>query len=165
MVSVICDTQGNSVHWHPSTDENHQFTGLICDSLSKTRIKQQYKGGTYSSFLSTFSFFCFQMLTLTCGDFPDYDLQVQTLFVSSSTSPIWSRFVRFCDSHKKTASWKLSIHPSIGTILWAENWCCLSSLLGCWAQSWTGRHSDTVYQHAGTHCADLGRMKGRVNPT
>ena len=33
----------------------------------------------------------------------------------------------------------------IGTILCAEHWCCLSSLLGYWAQSWTGRHSNTVY--------------------
>ena len=61
----------------------------------------------------------------------------------------------------------------IGAILCAERWCCLSSLLGYWAQSWTGRvyqhagmlDSDTVYQHAGTHFADLGRMTGRVNPT
>ena len=53
----------------------------------------------------------------------------------------------------------------IGTILCAERWCCPSSLLGYWAQSWTGRHSDTVYQHAGTHFTDLGRMTGRVNPT
>ena len=29
------------------------------------------------------------------------------------------------------------IHPSIGNILCAECWCCLSSLLGYWAQSWT----------------------------
>ena len=34
-----------------------------------------------------------------------------------------------------------------GTILCAEHLCCLSSLLGYWAQSWTGRHSDTVHQH------------------
>ena len=53
----------------------------------------------------------------------------------------------------------------IGTILCAECWCCLSSFLGYLTQSWTGRHSDTVYQHAGTHFADLGRMTGRVNPT
>ena len=33
------------------------------------------------------------------------------------------------------------IHPSNGTILCAERWCCLSSLLGYWAQSWTGHHS------------------------
>ena len=39
-----------------------------------------------------------------------------------------------------------TIHPSIGTILCAERWCCLSSLLGCWAQSWMGHHSDTGYQ-------------------
>ena len=32
----------------------------------------------------------------------------------------------------------------IGTILCAERWCCLSSLLGYWAQSWTGRHSDSI---------------------
>ena len=57
-----------------------------------------------------------------------------------------------------------SIHPSIVTILCAERWCCLSSLLGYWAQSWTGRHSDTGYQQAGTHFADLGRMTGKVNP-
>ena len=44
----------------------------------------------------------------------------------------------------------------IGTILCAERWCCLSGLLGYWAHSWTGRRSDTVYQHAGTHFADLG---------
>ena len=31
------------------------------------------------------------------------------------------------------------IHSSIGTILCAERWCCLS-LLGNWAQSWMGRH-------------------------
>ena len=42
----------------------------------------------------------------------------------------------------------------IGTILCAECWCCLSNLLGYWAQSWTGRHSDTVHQHAGTHFAN-----------
>ena len=53
----------------------------------------------------------------------------------------------------------------IGTILCAERWCCLSSLLGYWAQSWMGHHSDTVYQHAGTHFAYLGRMTGRVNAT
>ena len=68
-----------------------------------------------------------------------------------------------------TSSWHCyihpSIHPSIGTILCAEHSCCLSSLLGYWVQSWTGRHSDTVYKHAGTHFADLGRMTGRVNPT
>ena len=40
----------------------------------------------------------------------------------------------------------LSIHPSIGTILYAERWCCLSSLLGYWAQSWMGHHSITGYQ-------------------
>ena len=28
----------------------------------------------------------------------------------------------------------------IGTILFAECWCCLSSLLSYWVQSWTGRH-------------------------
>ena len=43
------------------------------------------------------------------------------------------------------------IHQSIGTILCAERWCCQSSLLGYWAQSWMGRHSDTGYQQAGTH--------------
>ena len=53
----------------------------------------------------------------------------------------------------------------IGTILCAERWCCLSNLLGYFAQSWTGRHSDTGYQHAGTHFADLRKMTGRVNPT
>ena len=49
----------------------------------------------------------------------------------------------------------------IGTILCAEHWCCLSSLLGYWTQSWTGRHSVTGYQQAGTHFADLGRITGR----
>ena len=49
----------------------------------------------------------------------------------------------------------------IGTRLFAELWCCFSSLLGYWSQSWTGRHSVTVYQHAGTHLADLGRMNDR----
>uniref|UniRef100_A0A8C4QIE0 Acyl-CoA dehydrogenase/oxidase C-terminal domain-containing protein n=1 Tax=Eptatretus burgeri TaxID=7764 RepID=A0A8C4QIE0_EPTBU len=34
-------------------------------------------------------------------------------------------------------------------------------LLGYCAQSWMGRHSDTGYQQAGTHFADLGRMTGR----
>ena len=58
-----------------------------------------------------------------------------------------------------------SIHPSIGTILCAERWCCLSSLIGYWAQSWMGRHFDTGNQQAGTHFADLGRMTGRVNAT
>ena len=53
----------------------------------------------------------------------------------------------------------------IRTILCAERWCCRSRLLGYWVQSWTGRHSDAGYQHAGTHLADLGRMTGRVNPT
>ena len=47
------------------------------------------------------------------------------------------------------------IHSSIGTILCAEHWCCLHTLLGYWAQSWMGHHCDTVYQHAGTHFADL----------
>ena len=51
--------------------------------------------------------------------------------------------------------------PSIGTILCAGRWCCLSSLLDYWAQSWTGRHSDTVYQQAGTHFADLGSFMGK----
>ena len=58
-----------------------------------------------------------------------------------------------------------SFHPSIGTILCAECLCCLSSLLGYWAQSWTGHHSNTGYQRAGTHFANLRRMTGRVNPT
>ena len=58
-----------------------------------------------------------------------------------------------------------TIHPSIGTIFCAERWCCLSSLLGYWVQSWTGRQADTGYQQAGTHFANLGRMTGRVNPT
>ena len=53
-----------------------------------------------------------------------------------------------------------SIHPSIGTILCAERWCCLISVLDYWAQSWTGGHSDTRYQLAGTHFADIGRMTG-----
>ena len=54
----------------------------------------------------------------------------------------------------------VQIHPSIGTILCTERRCCRSSFLGYWAQSLTGRHSDTVYQHAGTHFADLGQMTG-----
>ena len=58
-----------------------------------------------------------------------------------------------------------NIHPSIGTILCAKRWCCLNSLLDYWAQSWMGRNSDTGYQQAGTHFADLGRMTGRGNPT
>ena len=57
------------------------------------------------------------------------------------------------------------LEEDIGTILCAERWCCLSSLLGYWAQSWTGRHSDTVHQHPYTRFADLGRTTGRVNPT
>ena len=44
-----------------------------------------------------------------------------------------------------------SVRPSIGTILCAECWCCQSSVLGYWEQSWTGRHSDTGYQQADTH--------------
>ena len=56
--------------------------------------------------------------------------------------------------------WDRKEEEEIGTILCAERWCCLSSLLGYGAQSWTGRHPDTVYQHAGTHFADLGRMRG-----
>ena len=59
----------------------------------------------------------------------------------------------------------LSVHLSIGTILCAERWCCRSRLLGCWAQSWTGPHSATVYQHAGTHFADLRMLTGGVKPT
>uniref|UniRef100_A0A8C4Q6Y2 G-protein coupled receptors family 1 profile domain-containing protein n=1 Tax=Eptatretus burgeri TaxID=7764 RepID=A0A8C4Q6Y2_EPTBU len=46
-----------------------------------------------------------------------------------------------------------------------KRWCCLSNLLGYRAQSWTGHHSDTGYQQAGTHFANLGRMTGTVNPT
>ena len=60
---------------------------------------------------------------------------------------------------------KSRLNPYMWTILCAERWCCLRSLLGYWAQSWTGRHSDTAHQHAGTHFADLGRMTGRANPT
>ena len=74
--------------------------------------------------------------------------------------------------HQSGTSWypvitarSYKVHPYIRTILCAERWCCLSSLLGYWTQSWTGRHSDTVYQQTGTHFADLGRMTGRVNPT
>jgi len=48
------------------------------------------------------------------------------------------------------------------TILCAECWCCWSSLLGYWVQSWTGHHSNTVYQQAGTHFANLRRMTGRM---
>ena len=41
-----------------------------------------------------------------------------------------------------------NIHPFIGTILCAERWCCLSSsLMGYWAQSWTGCHSDAGYSN------------------
>jgi len=58
-----------------------------------------------------------------------------------------------------------TIHPSIGTILCAERWSCLSSLLDYWEQSWTGHHSNTGYQQAGTHFANLIRKTGRVNPT
>ena len=53
-----------------------------------------------------------------------------------------------------------SKEEEIETILCAKRWCCLSSFLGYWAQSWMGRHSDTGYQQAGTHFADLGRMTG-----
>ena len=56
-------------------------------------------------------------------------------------------------------------YPSIGTILCAECWCCLSSLLGWWAQSWMGHHSDIGYQHAGTHFDDFTGTIGRINPT
>ena len=66
--------------------------------------------------------------------------------------------------HRTSAAFTIHLHneeeEEIGTILCAERCCCFSSLLGCWAQSWTGRHSDTVYQHAGIHFADLGRMTG-----
>ena len=57
----------------------------------------------------------------------------------------------------------LSTHP-LGTYS-AERWCCLSSLIGYWAQSSMGHHSDTGYQQAGTHFSDLRRMTGSVNPT
>ena len=40
-----------------------------------------------------------------------------------------------------------SIHPSIGVILCTERLCCQSSLLGYWAQSWTGHHSNTGYSN------------------
>ena len=66
------------------------------------------------------------------------------------------------DRKIETKSISLSIH-SIGTILCGERWCCLSSLLRYWAQSWMGRHSDTGYQQAGTQFADPGRMIGSVN--
>ena len=59
----------------------------------------------------------------------------------------------------------LQEEEDIGTILCAEHWCCSSSLLGYWTQSWTGHHSDAGYQQAGTHFADLRRMTSRVNPT
>ena len=51
------------------------------------------------------------------------------------------------------------IHP-LGPYSVQSNWCCLSSLLGYCTQSQTGRHSDTGYQQAGTHFANLGRMTG-----
>ena len=73
-----------------------------------------------------------------------------------------------CTSYQRSISGEAQStqhQEEIGTILCAECWCCLNSLLGYWAQSSTGRHSDTVYQQAGTHFADLGRMTGRVNPT
>ena len=46
---------------------------------------------------------------------------------------------------KKKSNPKTSIHPSIGTVLCAEHWCCRSSFLGDWAQFWMGHRSDTVY--------------------
>ena len=58
-----------------------------------------------------------------------------------------------------------SIHPSGPYSVQNVGAACLSSLLGYWAQSWTGRHSDKGYQQAGTHFTDLGRMTCRVNPT
>ena len=54
--------------------------------------------------------------------------------------------------------------PSIGTILCAERWCCLSRLLGYQAQFWTGRHSDTVYQHAGTHLPTSEGWQAELTP-
>ena len=42
-------------------------------------------------------------------------------------------------------------NSSIEAILCAERWCRRSGLLGYWAQSWTGRNSDTGYLQAGTH--------------
>ena len=42
--------------------------------------------------------------------------------------------------------------PPIGTIHCAERWCCFSSLLGYWAQSWMGRHSDTLSRNLTREC-------------
>ena len=44
-------------------------------------------------------------------------------------------------------SHEVSIRTSIRPSICAENWCCCSSLLGYWAQSWMGHHSDTGYSN------------------
>ena len=64
-----------------------------------------------------------------------------------SSSPLW-----WCCVTSSRAQWSTRTRhleeedEEIGTILCAERWCCLGSLLGHWVQSWTGRHSDTGYQ-------------------
>ena len=77
--------------------------------------------------------------------------------------PVWAANFRKQVFYPRVKTWD---ETETETILgyWAR-WCGLSSLLGYWAHSWTGRHSDAVYQHSGTPFADLGRMTGRINPT
>ena len=41
-----------------------------------------------------------------------------------------------------------TLHPSIGIVLCRERWCCQSSLLGYWAQSWMGHHSDAGWSES-----------------
>ena len=74
-----------------------------------------------------------------------------------------SNFWYFNISHHKAEAQNL-IHPSNGTILCEVCWCCQNSLLGYLAQPWMGHHSNTGYQQAGSHSANLIRLGGLNQP-
>uniref|UniRef100_A0A8C4NIG2 Uncharacterized protein n=1 Tax=Eptatretus burgeri TaxID=7764 RepID=A0A8C4NIG2_EPTBU len=74
-------------------------------------------------------------------------------------------FFQLVDHHSSIVTLVFIAFFEVIAVCWLyEHWCCLSSLLGYWTQSWTGRHSATVYQHAspaarplmGTQLSDTG---------
>ena len=83
---------------------------------------------------------------------------------------VWVPEYQLCESLLIILTWQcykiiiLTIHPSTGTKLCAERWWCLSSLVGDCAQSWTGHHSNTGYQQAGTHFATSEGWRAQSTP-
>ena len=72
----------------------------------------------------------------------DHKVWITSTFRRNQSSHV-RQIIRFMKVINEPAGF-LSIHPSTGTIPCAERWCCLSSLLGYWEQSWMGRHSDRI---------------------